>query len=436
MSVKPFHMGWFMEFSPDEWNGPFGGGGSPWNGEFYVEMAQALERACFDLIMAADTLMVSEAYGGSMETYLKHALLVPQHDPAPLAALMASATSHLGIAITLSTMGYPPFLLARLCRTLDHISRGRFAWNIVTTAENHAAQNFGLDKLPDRQLRYDTADEYMDLVCKLFDSWEPDAIVMDREKEIYADYKKVHPINFKGKYFSSRGPLNTAPSPYGRTVFLQAGGSPRGRTFAAKYADCIIAIGAGIEGMKSYRDDVLARAKDAGRNPDDIKVLFCVTPTLGDTEEEAQARHQRMISSPSFIEQSLAFIAGITDIDFSKFDLDKELPHLTTNGEQGSLDMFAQWGSGKKLRQLVIEASGGLLASVELIGTPDQVAERMGEVMREVGGDGYLITSPSMKISRRYISEITDELIPALQRRGLVRTKYTKSTLRDALKEF
>ena len=122
MSVKPFHMGWFMEFSPDEWNGPFGGGGSPWNGEFYVEMAQALERACFDLIMAADTLMVSEAYGGSMETYLKHALLVPQHDPAPLAALMASATSRLGIAITLSTMGYPPFLLARLCRTLDHIS--------------------------------------------------------------------------------------------------------------------------------------------------------------------------------------------------------------------------------------------------------------------------------------------------------------------------
>ena len=425
-----------MEFTTDEWNVPFGAGGSPWDGKFYVEMAQALERACFDMIMAADTLMVSEAYGSSMEAYLKHALLVPQHDPAPLASMIAAATRNIGVAITLSTMGYPPFLLARLCRTLDHISAGRFAWNIVTTAENHAAQNFGLTKLPDRQLRYDMADEYMDLVCKLFDSWDADAIVMDRDKGIYADHKKVHPINFEGTYFRSRGPLNTAPSPYGRTVFLQAGGSPRGRTFAAKYADCIIAISPGVEAMKAHRDDVLARAAAAGRNPNDIKMLFCVTPTLGETEEEALAKHQRMVNSPAFIEQSLAFIAGITDIDFAKFDLDKELPYLTTNGEQGSLDMFAQWGSGKKLRQLVIEASGGLLASVELVGTPDQVAERMGEAMEQVGGDGYLITSPSLKVSRRYIAEITDGLVPALQRRGLARKKYTAATLRETLKEF
>ena len=434
--MKKFHLGWFLGFSPDEWNEPFANGGSPWDGDFYVEMAKSLERACFDFMMVEDTLMVSEAFGGSMEVYLKHALMAPKHDPAPLAALMAAATRNIGIVTTMSTMAYPPFHLARLCSTLDHLSKGRFGWNIVTTGENASAQNFGMDALPSREVRYEMADEYVDLVRRLFDSWEPDAVVMDRESGTYADHAKVHTINFEGKYFKSRGPLNTVRSPQGRPAFVQAGGSPRGKDFAAKHADIVVAVGAGVAGMKKYRDDIRDRAAKAGRDPDDIKVFFCITPTLGETEEEAQAKHQRMINSDRFIEQSLAFIAGVTDIDFSKFDLDQPLPHLTTNGEQGSLDKFAQWGSGKTLRQLVIEASGGLVSSIELIGTPDQVAQRMGEAMEEVGGDGFLLTSPSLRMSRRYIIEVTDGLVPALQRRGLVRTEYASSTLRETVKEF
>ncbi len=432
---KRFHLGWFTNFISDEWNTPFASGGQPWTGDFYVKMAQAMERACFDYIMLEDTLMISDSYGGTMEAYLKHAIAVPKHDPAPLAALIGANTSKMGVVATMSTLGYPPFMLARLSTTLDHICKGRFGWNIVTSGENHAAHNFGLDDLPPRQQRYDMADEYVQLVCQLWDSWDKDAIVLDRESNTYADYTKVRPINFVGKYYKCRGPLNTAPSPQGRPAFVQAGGSPRGRQFAAQTADSIIAPSSGIAGNKAYRDDVRARAVASGRNPDDIKVLFVTAPVLGETDAEAQAKFERIRNAPGYIERALSGISNITDIDFSKFDLDSELPPLTTNGEQGSLDAFMQRGSGKTLRQLVMEqVSRGLDG---MVGTPDRVADRMGEIMEQVGGDGFLITRPHTTfVSQQYITEICEGLVPALQRLGLVRTAYTKSTLRETLREF
>jgi FMN-dependent oxidoreductase (nitrilotriacetate monooxygenase family) len=436
MSAKPFHLGWFMNFTPGEWDHPLASGGSPWSGEFYVDMAKALERACFDYIMIEDTLMVSETYGGTAEAGLKYAQMVPKHDPSPLAAIISVATTRMGVVATFSTLSYPPFMLARLCSTLDHIAGGRFGWNIVTSGEELAAQNFGMDHLPPRQQRYDMADEYVDLVCKLFDSWDADAVVMDRATGTYADYRKVRPINFEGKFFKVRGPLNTVRSPQGQPVFVQAGGSPRGRAFAAKHADSIIAVANGVAGMKQYRDDVRGHALKFGRNPDDAKVLFLVYPILAETDAEARAKYQRMISSSAFIERSLTGISSITDIDFSKFPLDEPLPPLTTNGEQGSLDKFAQWGTGKTLRQLAMERFEAAEPELEFIGSPDTVAERMGLVMEAVGGDGFLISTPFQRTSRRFITEVTEGLVPALQRRGLARTAYTGTTLREVLREF
>jgi long-chain alkane monooxygenase len=188
--------------------------------------------------------------------------------------------------------------------------------------------------------------------------------------------------------------------------------------------------------MKRYRDDVRARAAADGRNPDDIKVVFLIYPMLAETQDAAYEKHRRLVTSPGFVERALSGISAITDIDFAQFDLDQPLPHLTTNGEQGSLDKFAQWGSGKTLRQLAQERFGGVPAEIELIGTPDQVAARMGEVMQEVGGDGFLISTPFQRTNRRYINEVTEGLVPALQRRGLTRTAYTQSTLRGTLREF
>ena len=435
MAPRPLHLGWFTNFAVDEWTKPFtGGGGGPWDGSFYIDMAKAMERACFDYIMLEDTLMISEAYGGSNEVYLKHNIMGPKADPSPMAALIGANTRHLGVVATFSTMAYPPFMLARLCSTLDSICKGRFGWNIVTTGEDLAAENFGMDKLPPRQERYDMADEYVELVKQLWGSWDADAVVRDGATGTYADASKVRPIHFEGKYFKSRGPLNCVPSPQQRPAFVQAGGSPRGRQFAAMTADSIIAPSMGVAGLKAYRDDVRARAAAGGRDPDEIKVLFVVAPILGETEAEAKAKAARIIEAPDYCEKALALIAAITDIDFSKFDLDAPLPHLTTNGEQGSLDAFQQAGSGKTLRQLCADQlSRGLDG---LVGTPDQVAERMGEVMAEVGGDGFLITRPfTANISRQYITDICEGLVPALQRRGLARTRYTEgATLRQMLR--
>ena len=432
MAAQPMHLAWFMNYRADEWNSTWGSGGDDWSGEFYVEMARSLERACFDYMIIEDTVMVPDAYGESAAMALKHAV-APKHDPAPLAVLMGQATSRLGLVPTLSTSFYPPFLLARLCSTMDHILKGRLGWNIVTSAEDRAAQNFGMDKLFEHDERYNMADEYVDLVCQLWDSWEADAVVRNRETGVYADHTKVHTIDFEGKYYKSRGPLNTVRSPQGRPVFVQAGASPRGRQFAAKAADCVIATATGVEAMKAYRDDIRSRMEAIGRKPDDCKVLYLVAPVLGETEDEARAKSERLRSSQEHIERTLAMISSITEIDFSQFDLDQPLPEVTTNGERGSLEKFAQRGSGKTLRQL---AADGMSRSVELIGTPDQVAERMGEVMEEIGGDGFLITSPAMRLDRRYITEVTDGLVPALQRRGLARTAYTHEHFRDNLLEF
>jgi FMN-dependent oxidoreductase (nitrilotriacetate monooxygenase family) len=437
LAAKRFHLGWFMNFTPDEWRTPFGNGGAPWNGRFFVEMAQALERACFDYIMIEDKLMVPQAYGGTTELSLRNAMMVPKHDPVPLAVAMGMATSRLGIVATMSTLGYPPFLLARLCSTIDSLTSGRFGWNIVTSAEDLAAQNFGIDKLPPRELRYAMADEYMEVVNRLFASWDSDAVVLDRAAGIYADHTKVRPIDHVGKFYKVRGPLNTVPSPQGRPVYVQAGGSPRGRDFAARHADSIISVANGPASMKAFRDDIRARAAQAGRDPDDIKVLFCVTPAFGETAQDARDRRDRMVNERHFIEDILASISAITEIDFAQFDVDKPLPErLVTNGEQGSLDKFQDWGSGKTLRQLVADGAGGFVNSADLIGTPDEVAEQMEAIMAEVGGDGFLITTPNMRVGRRYIVEITDGLVPALQRRGLTRTAYTHETLRGNLLDF
>jgi FMN-dependent oxidoreductase (nitrilotriacetate monooxygenase family) len=335
---------------------------------------------------------------------------------------------------TMSTSFYPPFLLARLCATVDHIARGRFGWNVVTSAEDRSAQNFGLDALHEHDQRYEMATEYVDLVCRLWESWEPDALVVDRATEVYVDADKVHRVDFEGEHYRSRGPLNTLPPPYGRPVICQAGASPKGREFAARYADTIIATATSPDEMKAYRDDIRQRVEAAGRKPDDVKVMYLVSPIVGETHDEAIDKRQRWLSDPTYIQHFLTQLSSITEIDFSQFDLDQPLPSVTTNGERGSLEAFAARGQGKTLRELV---SGGKFdRSVELVGTPDEVADLMGRMMAQAGGDGFLITSPVQRLDRRYVAEITDGLVPALQRRGLVRSGYTFDGFRDNLREF
>lgn len=232
------------------------------------------------------------------------------------------------------------------------------------------------------------ADEYLDLVHQLWASWDADAVVRDRETGTYVDASKVRTIDFEGPYYTSRGTLNTLPPPYGKPVLCQAGASPKGRAFAAKYADTIISPYQDPALMKAYRDDIRHRVEAAGRKPDDVKV-----------------------------------------------DLDEPLPEVSTNGERGTLEAFLAKAKGQPLTRREL-AYGGLTEPSTLVGTPEQVAGKMGEMMETVGGDGFLVTSPVMRLNRRYIVEITDGLVPALQRAGLMRASYTYEGFRDNLLEF
>ncbi len=432
-----FHLGWFFQGSSAQaWGEPWTGSiGRDWmKPDLVVDIARALERACFDYLLIEDSSYVGESYGASRDIYLRNALAVPRQDPSVVATMMTQATSRIGIVPTFATFAYPPYLLARLMATLDQVSNGRIGWNAVTGSSDMAARNFGFDGLPEHDTRYDMADEYMAVVNGLWGSWEPGAIVNDEVGGVFVDPAKVHSIDFVGEHYRSRGPLNSGPAPQGRPVIAQAGGSPRGRQFAARYADTIVAAVRGPDGMRTYRDDLRARAVAQGRDPDGCKVLFLVAPILGETEEEAQLKKRlRAEWAIRKMDTRLAFFSKIVNIDFGAMDLDTPIGELTTNGHQQSLEEFKRRSGTRTLRQTMSDFES-TVQSVELVGTPDSVAGQMAEVMQHVGGDGFLFSLPN--VSRRSVAEIADGLVPALQARGLVRTAYAHPQFRDNLLEF
>ncbi|MFO1084167.1 MAG: NtaA/DmoA family FMN-dependent monooxygenase [Reyranellaceae bacterium] len=433
LAASPFHLGWFLgnSYGVHGWNQAWAGADSDdWTQpDLHIDLARALERACFDYLLLEDSLFVPDSYGGSMEFYLARALRAPKNDPLPLVPLLAQATTHLGIVPTISTSFYPPYLLARLIATLDLMSKGRVGCNFVTSTSERAAQNFGLEAHLEHDLRYEMAGEFVDLVIQLWESWEADAIVKDRESGVFVDHRKVHPIDFKGRFFASRGPLNTARPAQGRPVLVQAGGSPQGRAFAAQHMDSVIAAVSTIAEMKEFRGDMRRRLAAQGRDPDSCKILYVASPTLGETNEEARARSERrQRQREQFPAVTLAMMASLTDIDFSTFDIDAPIGKLTTNGQQGTLARFL--AQGRTLREIAANYRYGY---EDLVGTADHVASAMAEVMQEVGGDGFVFTGP---LTRRYVAEITDGVVPALQRRGLVRSAYTHRHFRDNLFAF
>jgi len=438
MAGTPFHLAWFTPFKAPAWKSPWAADTAfDWlNGDYYIDMARNLERAGFDFMMFEDSTLVSNTYGGTTENDLKHGLHAPKADPVPLLPLLAAATKHMGFIATMSTSFYPPFILARTMATMDHLTKGRVGWNVVTSSEDLAAQNYGIDHLLPHDERYAMAEEYVTVAKALWDSWEPGAIVADRESGVYADHTKVHPIHHEGKYFKVRGPLNLPAGPQGHPVICQAGGSPKGRDFAAKHANVLLSVPNGVDGMREYRDDIRARAAAHGRNPDDVKVMYIVQPVLGETEADAQEMARRRYEmTQDQIETILGIMSITTEVDFKQFDLDKELPEgITTNGHQSGLESFARLAKGKTIREALAEKS---TEALPLIGTPDSVAEQMEEVIDAVGGDGFLIRGePVRTSSRRYVDEIASGLAPALRRRGLIRTDYPESTFKENLGSF
>lgn len=435
-----FHLAWFMangfgvQGYRDGWDGMWSGtnGRDFAKADFYVDMARSLERAGFDYIMFEDSSNVPYTYGGTHEQYVKHAVATPKHDPSQIAPILAYMTQRLGIVVTLSTSEYHPYMLARQIATLDHLAEGRGGWNIVTGSNDGTAQNYGMEKHFPHDERYDRADEFVEVVRALLGSWEPDAVLMDRETGTFAEYTKIHPIEYRGKFYSSRGPLSVTPSPQGRPVFCQAGGSPRGREFAARNADTVIGSANGIEEMKEFRNDIRSRMQAAGRDPRDCKILFLINPILGESEAHARQRQEQATAEfHANIEREMANFARKTGIDLSAMDPDEPFGELSTNGHQSMLAGALKAGA-KTPRELV--TSRAETDALGLVGTPDKVASQMAEAMAEVGGDGFLFGPRT--VSRHSVAEITDGLVPELQRRGVVRTGYDSPLFRENLLAF
>src|SRR5688572_18028312 len=252
MPARRFHLAWFLQGSSIQaW-------GEPWTGniseewmapDMFLDVVRSMERACFDYILIEDSIYVGQNWKNSREIFLKNGMSVPRQEPSVVATLMAAATTRLGIVPTLSTFAYHPYLTARIVGTLDQISSGRGGWNMVTGSSDLSAQNFGMSKLPEHDLRYEMAEEYIEICRRLWGSWERGAIVADRKTGTLIDHAKVHTIDYEGRYYRSRGPLNSGPCPQGQPVIAQAGGSGKGRRIAAQYADTVVAHPRGVGAM-------------------------------------------------------------------------------------------------------------------------------------------------------------------------------------------
>ncbi|WP_229746176.1 NtaA/DmoA family FMN-dependent monooxygenase [Rhodococcoides trifolii] len=391
-----------------------------------------LERAGIDFVMLEDSTALTDIYGGTFEQELKWTPRAPKHDPMALASRLAYETDQIGIVVTASTSFYPPFLLTRLLSTLDHLTRGRMGWNIVTSTGDRAAQNFGHDRLPLHDERYAIAEEFVDVANALWASWDADAASpITAGLESYVDHTKVRTIDHDGPHFSVRGPLNTLPSPQGKPVLCQAGASPAGIELAARVSDLVVAAPKGRAAMREYRNKIRARAADFGRDPDDIKVLYMVTPILGESEDDAKRNAERYYEpTDAAIARRLIMLSG--DIDFSQLDVDKPIPDdLTTEASTSILENLRTWANGRTIRETIAEER---TESLRLLGTPETVADEMQSVMDDVGGDGFLFFGGGGGVlNRRYVDDVCDGLLPELRRRGLAGTGYRGTNLREHL---
>jgi FMN-dependent oxidoreductase (nitrilotriacetate monooxygenase family) len=430
-----FHMAWFVGagVSVQNWNGAWSGNiADEWTRpDLYIDLARSLERAGFDYLMLEDGQLVPDSYQDSPDWFLRTAWMVPKNDPMPMVALIGRATSRIGIVATMTTSFYPPFLGARLAATLDQLTEGRVGLNLVTAHNDRAAQNFGLDRHHEHDLRYEMADEWMTVVGGLWKSWSRDAIVADPESGIFADAAGVRPIDHDARFFKCRGPLNTYPGPQGGPVICQAGGSPAGRDFAAKHAETILARSRTVDDARAFRDDVRARMRVHGRDPDRCKIMFMMTAIIDETDDLAQARWARHVATAEArMPYKLAYMSYASGLDFSKFDLDQPVPDIKTNAAQATTKLLTTVAGRKTLREVAMDPSSG---GLDFVGSAETVARKMEDAMTEIGGDGFLV---SHALTRRSVAEITDGLAPVLRRRKLIRDGYAHAMFRDNLLEF
>jgi FMN-dependent oxidoreductase (nitrilotriacetate monooxygenase family) len=398
--------------------------------ELYQHIARVCERGLFDMVFFADLIFISDTYTGSMAPTLRHAAQVPNHDPIPLLSWMGAVTSTIGLAATFSINNQHPFYTARLWATLDHLTSGRTAWNVVTALNHNQSANYG-EELPPTDVRYERAEEFMEVCRKLWDSWEADAVVMDRERGVFADPEKVHRIEHAGAFFRSRGPLTVTRSPQNGPAIIQAGVSPKGRDFAARHAEAIFAIQPSVPMATEYYADVKARVAGQGRDPGGCKILFGVQPIVGTTEDDArekQATHNALVP----LEGGLGILSGHLDFDCSTLPLDATMATIAEPKLQRMQRVYRALDGTPLTVRDVAQRHGQSVGLPQIVGTPEQIADQLEDYFIRVGGDGFML---SPIYCPGAIEEFVDLVVPVLQRRGLYRTEYRGRMQRDHLRQ-
>lgn len=414
----------------ENWRNPLGR--ADWlSGRFYTDLARTLERGCFDMVFFADALAVPEDaagdYGTTLRTAGKGSIYL---DPVAIISLVAGVTSHIGLGATVSTSFVPPYAIARQLLTADHLSGGRVAWNIVTSTTDAEARNMGRERIAASGERYDHAEHVVQTVGDLWRSWEPEALVHDRESGLFADPERVHRVSGG----LSRGPLTLPPSPQQHPVLMQAGSSPRGRAFAARWAEIVFAIGDSHDDMRELRTELRQRASvDYGRDPDSIRVLQGVQPVVGWTDAEAQAKLDALraqIDLPAALVK-LARLLHADQLDPAERATDALARYRGATGSVGFEDMLASVSTRRNftVADLAIEQALNQLHP-QMVGAPGTIADELEHMFCTGVADGFIIM-PALYLSS--FEDFVNGVVPELQRRGIFRSAYPGVTLRSTL---
>lgn len=395
----------------------------------YKRLAEQAEKGKFDMIFFADGYAIND----KLESAIEHTVTV-RPDPLILLAAISAVTTKIGLTATVSTTYNEPFHVARKFASLDHLSGGRAAWNVVTSGQNAEALNFNRNEHLKHGLRYERAEEFVDVVKKLWDSWEDDAIIVDKKAGRFAEPSKVHEVNHNGDWFTVKGPLNVSRPIQGHPVIVQAGSSEAGIELAAKTAEVIFTAWQTIEEAQNFYKNVKGKLSKYGRSHDDLKIMPGVFPIVGKTEEEANEKHA-LLKELIPEKAGVGLLSSLISYDLSPYPVDgplPDLPHISEiNGGKSRFQLLKDIADREQLtiRQLYQHIAGAR-GHREIKGTPVQIADQLQEWFENEAADGFNIMPPYLPGG---LDDFVEQVIPELQKRGLFRTEYNGNTLRDHL---
>ncbi|MFT6581749.1 MAG: FMN-dependent oxidoreductase (nitrilotriacetate monooxygenase family) [Alphaproteobacteria bacterium] len=402
--------------------------------EYYQHIARVLENGKFDMGFFDDRLAMPDMYAGDHAETVKNGIRCVKMDAVTCLMTMAAATTHLGLGATYSTTYHEPFHVARVFQTLDLMTKGRAAWNVVTSVNDNEARNMGRDAHTDHAVRYDRADEFMEVVLGHWDTWEDDAIVVDKENNLYAHPEKVHRLDYKGQFLSSRGPFTVPRTPQGHPVVIQAGSSGRGKQFGARWGELLFVVYRELEAGKAEYASIKAAAAEAGRNPDHMKIATLFYPIVAATQMEAEDKRAAYEKLSTEMDQ-LSLLSEALNFDFATKELDEPFTDDEIEGIQGMRAMRDRvMESGIKnptVRDFMRITQRGLLSETNTwVGGGKEVADKMEEWFTSPACDGFVV-GPTHQPGA--FEDFVHYVVPELQKRGLYRTEYSGPTLRDHL---